>query len=140
MVKFYHKVISLERVLPSRLKEVKGKMTVKMVWDSTQRKMVEAKRKAGNTIKVNLDIELYETLKRYAKEDGFDFTGISYETEKDKDGKTKKNAKGEPIFKLDKDGNKVTHKVEVSQGKVNSAVAQYLAVAVRDFITSRPKS
>lgn len=112
-------------------------MTKTMVWDNKQNKMINVSQKSRDTLKVALDVEQYTTLKRYALEDGFDLAGISYETEKDKAGNTKKNTDGTVIFKLDKDGNRVSHVVAESTGKTNNAIAQYVKIAVSALIAVR---
>lgn len=114
------------------------KMANKMIWDEKQKKMIPVGGgEKGEVIKVSIPEDLAEILKGFAKEDGYDFTGISYVTEKDAEGKTKKDKDGKPIFKKDKDGKPVTVKVEVSTAKVNSAISQYTIIAVKKLIDER---
>lgn len=111
------------------------------VWSDELKKMVDVgKPESGNAVKVSVDSGLAEILENFAIEDGFDFTGITYITEKDKDGKTKKDNTGKPVFVKDKEGKIKTEKVERSQAKVNSAISQYVDVAIKSLIKSRTKN
>ena len=107
-----------------------------MVWSEEQGRMVNMAEQKADKDKVSLDSGLAEILKGYAKEDGFDFTGISYVTEKDKDGKTKKDKDGKPIFVIE-NGKPKAVAVEVSTAKVNSAISAYVTIAVKKLIAER---
>lgn len=108
------------------------------IWNETTKQMEEVgKAKKGEKVRVAIPADLAEKVKAIALEDGYSFEGISYVTEKDTKGKTKKDKEGKPIFKLDKDGKKVTEKVANSTGKINSAVADYVAVALKNLIADR---
>lgn len=98
--------------------------------------MVEVGGTKGESQKVSVDANLSETLKSFAKEDGFDFSGISYVTEKDEKGKTKKDKDGKPIFVM-VDGKPKTIAINESSAKVNSAVSQYVNIAVKKLIAER---
>lgn len=110
---------------------------VNMVYNKETGRMekVGTSKKAKNIEKISIHTDLYHTLLDYAKQDGFDLTGVTYVTQKDKDGKTiKKN--GKPVFVM-KDGKPVKQEVAISKGKANSAVNQYVEVAIRMLITNR---
>lgn len=110
------------------------------VWDNEQMKMVDiGKQETGKTVKVSLVSSLAEQLEDFAKEDGFDFSGSTYETEKDEKGKTKKDKQGKPVYILE-NGKPKKKTVERSQTKVNSALSQYVEVAVKYLISARKKS
>lgn len=96
-------------------------------------------RKAKNAEKVSLDADLMQDLTAFAKEDGMSFQGISYLTEKDASGKTKKDKDGKPVYQLDKDGNKKTVAVETSKAKVNAAVSKYVNAVVAIYVANRKK-
>lgn len=112
-------------------------MANKMVWDSKQGKMVKPTRvEIGNSEKVAISAEQFDVLRQFAKEDGFDLTGVSYVTIKDANGKTKKDKDGKPIFKM-VNGKKETITVAESKAKLNDAVASYVSVAVNMLIAYR---
>lgn len=117
-------------------------MPQQMVWDSTLGKMVKVEKVKSrkNVEKISIKAEQYAKLKQYSQEDGFDFTGVSYVTEKDAKGNTKKDANGKPIFVyVTENGKKIkkTITVPVSVAKVNSAIMQYVEVAIDAFIAKR---
>lgn len=115
-------------------------MPVRYRLNSETMKMEEIKgRKGQETERIAIPSDLYVALKKFAKEDGMSFKGISYLTVKDENGKTKKDKDGKPIFQLDKDGNKKSVEVEESVSKVNSAVALYVIAAVQIFVAQRRK-
>ena len=108
----------------------------KMVWDEKIGKMVNLTAAKGEVVKISISEEQAEALKSYALEDGYDFSGISYITQKDADGKTKKDKDGKPIFVLE-NGKPKTITVEESTAKVNSAVSDYVTVAVKMLMEKR---
>jgi len=120
----------------------------KMVWDNAQQKMIPLTSKKGTkkVVRVGVDASLAERLKGFAKEDGYSFEGVKYltKTAKGADGKmhTQKDSKtGKPLFQMEKgkDGKEhiKTEKVAVSVGKVNSALADYVRVAIGMLVESR---
>lgn len=108
------------------------------VWSEEQGKMVDIGSQKSEQVKVGLTSVYAETLKRYATEDGYDFTGVSYVTEKDAKGNTKKDADGKPVF-VTENGKIKTVQIENSTAKINSAIADYVNVAVHQFIAKREK-
>ena len=122
------------------LREI-NKVGKQMVWSETEQKMVSvAKKNKSKNVKVAISLVQFEMLKSYANRDGFDLSGISYETERDKNGKTKHDKDGNTIFKLDENGIKITHVVTESAGKLNSAIASYVNIAIAEFIAQQPKA
>jgi hypothetical protein len=115
-------------------------MGKQMVWSETEQRMVSATSKSkSKTAKVSISTTQFETLRNYAQRDGYDLSGVSYDVEKDQHGKTRHDKDGKVIFKL-KDGKKIIRTVAESQGKVNSAVADYVSVAISLFIARQPKA
>ena len=110
----------------------------KMVWNNTVGKMVDISTKKGerSVERIAIDSKLATALKQYAIEDGYSFTGVSYVTEKTADGKTKHDKDGKPVFIME-NGKPKKVAVEASAAKVNSAIADYVAVAVRKLIDQR---
>ena len=111
-------------------------MVKKMVWSEEQGRMVDLAEQKGEKDKISLDSGLAEQLKQFAKEDGFDFTGISYVTEKDAKGKAKKTPDGKPVFVMENGKPKKIDVVE-SRAKVNTAISAYVNIAVKKLIASR---
>lgn len=112
-----------------------------MIYNSEKKRMVplsEAKASQANGTKyVGLDAGLCEQLRKFAEEDNWDFSGVTYITVKDAEGKTKKDKDGNPVYKLDKDGKQVTEKVEISKAKVTNAIRNYAEIAIKEFISAR---
>lgn len=112
----------------------------KYTYNPTTRKMEVVKGRATKNVeRIPIDAELVKTLKGFAVEDGISLKGVSYLTEKDAQGKTKKDKDGKPVFQLDKDGKKKSVEVAESQAKVNSAIALYANEAIRQFVVLRAK-
>lgn len=111
-------------------------MVNKMVWDEKTGKMVKLGTNKGEKAKVTVSAELAEKLTEFAKQDGYDFSGVSYETMKDAKGKTRKDSKGKPMF-VQENGKPKKITVPVSKGKVNTAISDYVNVAIRLLIEKR---
>jgi len=111
-------------------------MPNKMIWNDRTKKMEKVGMSKGEGIKVSVSAELAKILKAFAIEDGYDFTGVSYVTEKDAKGKTKRDAKGKPVFVLE-DGKPKKVDVPESTAKINSAVSDYVNVGTNLLIESR---
>lgn len=109
----------------------------KMVWDNDKGRMVKPEKgKGGKEIeRVGIPVELYNALRDFAKEDGYHLSGIRLITQKDAKGKTiKKN--GKPVYVMDGEKPKAEIIIE-SRGKTNSAVSDYVQVAIRRLIALR---
>lgn len=113
----------------------------KMVWDDKQSKFVDvvAEKKGKSFEKIALDANLANALKGYAKADGFVFEGVRFVTEKTADGKTKQDKAGKPIFVMENGKPKKTT-VPESTARVNSAISQYVEIAVRKLIAEREEA
>ena len=110
-----------------------------MVYNKATGSMEKAGRVTPTSIeRIAIDGATAAKLVAFAQADGYDLTGISYVTEKDKDGKTKKDKDGNPVFVM-VEGKKKVIVIPVSVAKSHSAVADYVAVAIEQFITNREK-
>jgi hypothetical protein len=115
---------------------------MKMVYNAELKKMVpmaevtKEKQEAGYE-RFSISADLCDTLKNFAKMDGWDFSGTSQVTLKDSEGKTRKDKDGNTLYKKDKDGNIETIKVAESKAKVTNAIKTYIEIAIRDFIAAR---
>lgn len=109
------------------------------VYNKETGKMEEVSKKKGDAVKVSVNAELATKLEAFATEDGYSFEGISYVTQKDKDGKTKKGTDGKPLFVMESGKVKVVT-IERSQAKVNSAIADYVNAGINLLIENREKA
>ncbi len=111
----------------------------KMVWDNESGRMVDisGKKDTSTAEKIAVTGDLADILKRFALEDGYDLTGISYVTEKTTDGKTKQKD-GKPVFVME-NGKPKTIAIAESKAKIHSAISDYVDIAVRRLIASRPE-
>jgi len=113
-----------------------------MVYNPETKKMVplsvaKAESQEAGVKYISIPATVADQLLRFAKEDGWDFSGVSYVTLKDKDGKTRKDATGNPVYKKDKDGKVETVAIPESKAKMTGAIRSYVEIAIKDFITAR---
>ncbi len=107
-------------------------------YNSEKGQMEEVKGRVAKKVeKIALEADLAQSLKEFAIADKIPLNGISYLTEKDAEGKTKKDADGKPVFQTDKDGKKKTVAITESSAKVNSAISMYVNAVIAIFVASR---